>query len=118
MFVERDLTDSKKGEKKRKRASLNFSVSEVNTSQQKSPSKSPKKSKSAQPAKIPNKSTKKEKKKKKSTKPEEISAEVKDENDLNYLKLLLNNKDELDEFKGKKAENKLFFSIENINLAI
>jgi len=96
MFVERDLTDSKKGEKKRKRASLNFSVSEVNTSQQKSPSKSPKKSKSAQPAKIPSKSTKKEKKKKKSTKPEEISAE----------------------FKGKKAENKLAFSIENINLAI
>ena len=109
MFVERDLTDSKKREKKRKRASLNFSVSEVNTSQQKSP-------KSAQPAKIPNKSTKKEKKKKKSTKPEEV-AEVKDENDLNYLKLLLNNRDELDEFKGKKADNKLFFSIENINLA-
>lgn len=103
MFVERDLTDSKKREKKRKRASLNFSVSEVNTSQQKSPKKS------AQPAKIPNNSTKKEKKRKKSTKPEEISAEVKDENDLNYLKLLLNNKDELDEFKGKKAENKLFF---------
>ncbi|XP_023335201.1 U3 small nucleolar RNA-associated protein 14 homolog A [Eurytemora carolleeae] len=95
MFVERDLTDSKKREKKRKRASLNFSVSEVNTSQQKSPKKS------AQPAKIPNNSTKKEKKRKKSTKPEEISAEVKDENDLNYLKLLLNNKDELDEFKDE-----------------
>ena len=101
MFVERDVTASEKRVKKKKCPSLSFSVSQVDTSK----NKSQKINKSAKNVEIKNKSAKKEKKEKKSLKPtDELSVEVKDENDLNYLKLLLNNKDELDEFKGTELK--------------